>query len=126
MTSLVGWVLAAVVAANGTITLSWAPPTTYVDGTPIPSVDSMYFNLYQMASPTDTKGMEVQDLLTGTSTQLTVPEGQQTCWAVTALDIPLPTTQRPMTESALSNVVCKTVGTVMPAVPNPPSGLRIN
>lgn len=101
-------------AAGPSATLTWVPPTTNTDTTPITL--PLTFNVYQ--GPTGAEGATpVQTGLTGTSVTITagLADGTTVCFKITAVE--------GGQESAKSNEACKTFP---PATPNAPATLTVN
>jgi hypothetical protein len=92
--------------AAPTATLTWIAPTTYSDGTPIPSTVTLTYNIYQGTSATTLVQVAtgVTALTNAISTGLT--DGQTYYFAVTAVANGL--------EGAKSNVGSKTFPAVAP------------
>lgn len=96
-------------------TWSWTAPTTFVDGTSIPSTDAITYNLY---IGTAGKGSEpataTQTGITGTSaTTSGYAAGAVVCLEATAVVNGV--------ESARSSEACK----AFPDVPNPPANVAV-
>jgi hypothetical protein len=94
------------------LTLTWQPPTSYTDGTPIASGTAITYNIYGAL-----QGELLQQLATGvtatTATRTSVDPGVR-CYAVSAVVAGV--------ESAQTAPVCATVA---PPVANPPNGLTV-
>jgi hypothetical protein len=102
-------VCAASFAQTGpSATLSWSAPTTYSDGTPIPSTVTITYNVYQGTSATSL--VKVASAVTAlTSTISTgLADAQTYYWSVTAVAGGL--------EGAQSNVASKAFAAVAPGV----------
>jgi hypothetical protein len=104
---------ACAVTSAATLTLTWTPPTSYTDGTAIPSATPVTYNLYGAL-----QGQPLQQLSTGltatTATRTGVDPGIR-CYAVTAVVAGV--------ESAQSAQACATVS---PPTPGPPNGLSVS
>lgn len=99
---------------TGTATWMWSAPTAFTDGTPIPSTDTITYNLYLGSAPGAEAATPAQTGITAlTATSTGFSAGQEVCGNLTAVVNGL--------ESAHSNEACKT----FPAVPNPPTGLTV-
>jgi hypothetical protein len=98
--------LSAIAQTAPTATLTWSAPTTYSDGTSIPSTVAVTYNVYQGTSATSlVKVASGVSTLTNTiSTGLA--DGQTYYWAVTAVAGGL--------EGAQSNVASKAFAAVAP------------
>lgn len=92
--------------AAPTAAITYTAPTTYSDGTPIPSTVAITYNLYQGTSATTL--VKVASGLTALSTTVTtgLVDGQTYFWAVTAVAGGL--------EGAKSNVASKVFAAVAP------------
>jgi hypothetical protein len=89
-----------------TATLTWTAPTTYTDGTTIPTTVALSYNVYQGTSATSlTKVATGVTALTSTITTGLV-DGNTYYWSVTAVANGL--------EGAQSNVASKTFAAVAP------------
>ncbi len=111
---LVGCSSRAQTAVN-TATWSWTAPTTFTDGTTIPSIDAITYNLY---IGTAGKGSEastpVQTGITGlTVTTSGYAAGSVVCGEVTSVVAGV--------ESGRSNEACKS----FPDLPSPPTNLTV-
>lgn len=112
---------------EGSATLTWTPPTTNTDGSPLTDLAS--YTLYQGNGPGDTSGPVYSGIPAGNSNYVVEPLAPgDYCWIATAtnlLDV----------ESDFSNEACKTIGesgvtqsvgiTVNPK-PNSPTGLTVS
>lgn len=113
LTLLLAATIAVAQAAGPSATLTWVPPTTNTDGTPI--TGALTFNVYQ--GPTGAESTTpVQTGLSGTSATITagLADGTTVCFKVTAVE--------GGQESAKSNEACKTFPA---ATPNSPT-LTVN
>lgn len=109
MKKLLGLLLicgAAFAQTPPTATLTWTAPTTYTDGTAIPSTVALSYNVYQGVSPTALVKV-ASGVTTLTSTITTgLADGNTYYWSVTAVAGGL--------EGAQSNVASKTFAAVAP------------
>lgn len=96
--------VSAAQTAGPSATLTWAAPTTYVDGTAIPSTVTITYNVYQ--GPSASALVKVASGVTALTDTVTtgLSDGQTYYWAVTAVANSI--------ESAQSNVGSKTFASV--------------
>ena len=99
--------------SNNAANWSWTAPTTFADGTTIPSTDAITYNLYVGTAGKGSEGTTpVQTGITATTvTTSGYAPGAVVCGELTAVVNNV--------ESARSNEACKT----FPDVPSPPSNL---
>jgi len=91
-----------------TATLSWAAPTAYSDGTPIPSTVTITYNVYQGTSASTL--VKVASGVTALTDSITtgLSDGLTYYWTVTAVANSV--------EGAQSNAVCKSFPNGVPGV----------
>jgi len=101
-------------ASTNTSTWAWGAPTTFTDGTAIPSTSSITYNLYVgSGGPGSESSTPVQTGVTAlTVTTSGYTDGETVCGKITAVVNGI--------ESAKSNEACKSFGT-----PNPPATLTV-
>ena len=103
-------------AAAPSATLSWGPPTQYVDGTTIPSGTTITYNVYQGRTATTLGTTPAATGVTAVTDTIAtgLMDGVTYCWAVTAVVNGL--------ESAQTPAVCKTFP---PAAPGSVINLKV-
>lgn len=114
--TLLGIVAGALVAGLAlaqnapTVTLTWMAPTTYTNGTAIPTTETLTYTLYEGATGVETQAATG---LTGTSDIVTtgLTAGASVCFELTATDVQKGTT------SAKTSEVCTTIPQETPGAP---------
>jgi hypothetical protein len=91
-----------------TATLTWSAPTTYSDGTAIPSTVTVTYNIYQGTSATTLTKVAAGVTAVTDSITTGLADGTTYYWAVTAVAGGL--------EGAQSNVASKVFASVAPGV----------
>ncbi len=105
----------AATSGTGTATWSWTAPTSFTNGTAIPSTDVITYNIYTgTGGPGSEASTPTQAAISGlTVTTSGYAPGQTVCGQITAVVNGL--------ESARSSEVCKT----FPVPPAAPTGLKV-
>jgi hypothetical protein len=100
---------AAGAASATTVTLDWKMPTTYTDGTAIPSTETITTTIFAGASGAETQLVAGVSGLTWTSGQ--EPANTKVCFYITATDVQQGTT------SSATNEVCAQIPAETPDAP---------